>query len=105
MGERFNEDNPVVLSTIHDNRAVVAASGTAVPLGGSVSIKEVTITAETNNTDIVVVGGSTVVAALLSRKGTPLYPGGSITIEIDNLAKIYIDARVSSEGVTFSCLI
>ncbi len=41
-------------------------------MAGSTPCKKVTITAETDNTGIVVIGGSTVVAALGTRQGTPL---------------------------------
>lgn len=94
----------IVASTVGDNRKVVATAGTAVALAASTPIKEVTITAETDNTDIVVVGGSTVIAALLTRRGTPLYPGDSVTVASDNLAEVFVDALVSGEGVTFSYL-
>ena len=94
----------VVASTVGDGRAFVTTPGTAVALAASTAIKEVTVTAETNNTDIIVVGGSTVVAALATRRGIPLYPGDSFTIESDNLAEVYIDAEVGTEGVTYSYL-
>ena len=93
-----------IASTVGDNRQVVTTAGTRVALAASTTIKEVTITAETDNTDIVVVGGVTCVAALATRRGTPLYPGDSVTIESDNLAEVYIDALVNGEGVTFTYL-
>jgi len=94
-----------VASTVGDNRQTVATPGTAVALAASTTIKEVTVTAETDNTDIVVVGGSTVVAALATRRGTPLYPGDSTTIAADNLAEVFIDAIVATEGVTYTHLV
>ena len=92
------------ITGIGDNRKVVTTAGTRVTLASSTTIKEVTITAETNNTDIVVIGGSTVVASLTTRRGSPLYPGDTITLKADNLADIYVDSLVSTEGVTFSYL-
>lgn len=90
-------------SSFGDNRQTVTTAGTRVQLSvASVSCKRVTITAETDNTDYIVVGGSTVVAALATRRGTPLSSGDSITIEIDDLNKVYIDSLVSTEGVTYS---
>lgn len=91
-----------VKSSIKDGRKVVATAGTRVTLAASTTCKHVTVTAETNNTDIVVVGGITVVAALATRQGTPLYPGDSYDFDIDNLADAYIDALVSTEGVTYT---
>jgi len=93
-----------IASTVGDGRAFVTTAGVRVALAASTAIKEVTITGETDNTDIVVVGGATVVAALATRRGTPLYPGDSVTIAADNLAEVYIDAMVSTEGVTFTYL-
>lgn len=93
-----------VASTVGDGRKTVASTGTAEALSTTTAIKEVTITAETDNTDIVVVGGSTVVAALATRRGTPLYPGDSVTLTADDLAEVYVDALVNGEGVTFNYL-
>lgn len=87
---------------IHDGRQVVTTPGTAVALAASTVCKRVTITAETNNTDMVVVGGSTVVAALVTRRGTPLNPGDSYSQDTDNLSEVFIDALVATEGVTFT---
>ncbi len=90
-----------VKSSIDDGRKVVTTAGTRVALAASTTCKHVTITAETNNTDIVVVGGATVVAALATRQGVPLYPGDTYDLDIDNLMDVYLDALVSTEGVTF----
>ena len=91
-----------VKSSIKDGRKVVTTAGTRVALAASTVCKHVTVVAETNNTDIVVVGGVTVVAALATRQGVPLYPGDTYDFDIDNLADAYIDALVSTEGVTYT---
>lgn len=91
-----------VKSTIADGRKTVTAAGTAEALAASTACKLITITAETDNTDIVVVGGSTVVAALATRRGVPLDPGDSYELGIDDLADVYIDALVNGEGVTYA---
>ena len=88
-------------NTLGQGRKVVASAGTAVALSTSVSCKSVTIQAEKNNTSDVIIGGSGVVGALLSREGIYLSPGDSVDFPIDDLSKIYIDALVSSEGVTY----
>jgi hypothetical protein len=49
-----------------------------------------------------VVGGSTCIALLATRQGTPLEAGDSYSIDIDDLADVFIDATVSGEGVTFT---
>jgi len=88
---------------IHDNRKVVAAAGTREPLVAASTIARwAMITAETDNTDYIVVGSKTVVAALATRRGTPLSAGDHASLPVDNLADIYLDALVSGEGATFT---
>lgn len=88
---------------IANGRKVTVSAGTAVALATSTTAKWVTVQAETDNTGIVVVGGSGVVAALATRQGIALYAGDSYgPIPIDNLADVYIDTTVSGDGVTFT---
>ena len=89
-------------TTLDDGRKVVASAGTAEALGASTTIKEVIVTAELSNTGVISVGGSGVVAAESTREGTPLEPGESAVIEIDDLAKVYIDSTVNGDGVTYT---
>lgn len=87
---------------MRDGRKTVTTPGTAVQLATSATrCKQVTIMAELDNGDYVVVGGSTVVAALATRRGIPLSPGMSIVLKADDLTDIWIDAVVATEGVTF----
>jgi len=90
------------ITTVTDGRKVVTTAGTRVALAASTACKEVVITAETDNTGYVVVGAAaTVIAALATRTGIPLYAGDSVTIQTDNLAAIGLDWAVSGDGVTF----
>jgi len=90
------------ITTVTDGRKVVTTAGTRVALAASTACKEVVITAETDNTGYVVVGAAaTVIAALATRTGIPLYAGDSVTIQTDNLADIGLDSAVSGDGVTF----
>lgn len=91
----------VVASIVGDGRAFVTTAGTRVALAASTAVKEVTISAELDNTGVLVVGGATVVAALATRRGVPLYPGDSVTIATDNLNEVYIDAMVSTDGCSY----
>jgi len=84
-----------------DGRKVVSTAGSAETLASSTACKRVTIMAETDNTGYIVVGSSTVVAAQGTRRGIPLMRGQSITIDIDNLADIYLDTTVNGDGVTY----
>jgi hypothetical protein len=89
-------------STIGDGRTTVTNTGTRVQLSlTSVPCKKVVITGEDDNTGVVVVGGATVVAAQATRRGTPLVALQSDVFFVDNLNKLYIDATVSTEGVTY----
>lgn len=80
----------------------MTTAGTAVALAATTAIKSVVITALTNNTGIISVGGSTVLASLASRRGTPLNAGESIGLDIADLASVFIDSTVSGEGVTYT---
>lgn len=90
-----------VPTSLGAGRKVVASAGTAEALGASTTIKEVLVTAETNNTGMIAVGGSGVIAAEATREGTPLFPGDSVIIQIDDLAEVYIDSTVNGDGVTY----
>lgn len=91
---------------ITDGKKLVAAAATAERLAASATkCKSVTITAKMTNTGVICVGGSTVVAASgANRTGIPLNPGDSVTLDIDDLYKVFVDATVSGEGVTFVAL-
>uniref|UniRef100_A0A6M3JXT0 Uncharacterized protein n=1 Tax=viral metagenome TaxID=1070528 RepID=A0A6M3JXT0_9ZZZZ len=91
------------ITTVGDGRKTVTSAGTAEPLVAVVTpIQSVAITAETDNTGIIVVGGSTVVADLATRRGVPLNAGETFPLSVNDLADIYIDATVSGDGVTFA---
>jgi hypothetical protein len=84
-------------------RTTVTTGGTAVPLDtGTARISSVTITAETDNTGIIVIGDSSVVASLATRKGTPLNAGDSATVQISQLSAVYLDTTVNGDGVTWT---
>lgn len=90
-------------SNIGTGRKVVTTGGTEVALVASnTPCRRVDITAETGNTNPVVVGGANVVAALATRQGTPLAAGTTLTLYVDDLSKVYIDAVTDGEGVTFT---
>lgn len=80
----------------------VAVVGTPEALAASTAITKVDVTALSSNTDTIVVGDATVDATLVSRTGTPLEPGDTVTITIDDLAKVFVDVLVAGEGVSFN---
>ena len=89
-------------TAVATGRKVVATAGTREALAASTACKSVLITAELDNTGVIVVGGAAVVAALATRQGTPLNPGQSATVPVSNLALVYLDTTVNGDGVTYS---
>ena len=86
---------------IGNGRKTVAVVGVAEALDVSTECTSVTIQAEFNNTGIIVVGDSSVIADEATRVGLALSAEDSVTIAIDDLAKIYLDTTVATDGVTF----
>lgn len=92
-----------VATVVDTGNKTVAVAGTAESLVAvSTASKNVIITALETNTNTVVVGGSNVVAAIGTREGTPLEPGDSVDIPVDDLQKIFLDVEVAGEGVSFT---
>jgi len=80
-----------IYSTIQNGRQTVTTAGTRVQLSSTdTPCTKVVITAETDNTGVITVGGSGVVGALATRQGTPLSAGASVTVLVNNLNKIYL---------------
>lgn len=79
----------------------ITLAGTDEALAGSTACKKVDIQAQTDNTGLISVGGSSVDATEATGTGIILYPGDVYSLEIDNLADIFIDATVSGEGVRY----
>ena len=80
----------------------VASAGTDEALATTTACKRVTIQAQTDNTNLIAVGGSGVDATIATGTGIVLYPGDVYELEIDNLVDVFIDSLVSGEGVRYS---
>ncbi len=80
------------VDTVGTHQPIVTSSTTA---------KVVTIQAQTDNTGAIAVGGDAVDATVATGNGVLLYAGDSITLEVDDLVEVYIDATVINEGVRF----
>jgi len=89
-------------ATVGHGRKTVASAGTAEALNASTACKSVVVTAETDNTGVIVVGGSGVLNTLASRTGTPLNAGESMSLDIGNLSAVFVDASVTGDGVTYT---
>jgi len=83
---------------------VVTTAGAHVVLAASTAAKIVIIQAQTDNTGLIAVGATGVDATEATGTGVILYPGDTVTLPVDNLADVYIDATVNLEGVRFTYL-
>jgi hypothetical protein len=92
-----------ISTSVADGRAVVTAAGTREQFD-ALPCRSVAITAETDNTGVVVIGGPTVVAALATRRGTPMSAGDTTIWAVDNMNLLWRDSTVSGDGVTFTVL-
>jgi hypothetical protein len=91
-----------VATTLTNGRKTVTSAGTAEALVGSATpCKWVSVSAFGGNTAQVQVGGSGVLASSGASTGRPLFAGDSVTIPVDDVHKVFVDARVSGEGVAF----
>lgn len=82
---------------IVNGQLTVPAAGTRQQFPSAVLRGVVTVKALPTNTGLIYVGNSTVSAG----NGHVLSPRESVPIEIDNLNRIYIDAQVNGEGVSY----
>lgn len=83
-------------------RKTSTSVGTAVVLAANTAAKFVRVTALRTNTQQVNVGGASALAVAGSTAGDPLMAGDSTTFVVTNLNQVFLDVRVSGEGVTFT---
>ena len=86
---------------IGSGRQIVALAGSAVQLASSAIIGQVIIVAEFDNTGVICVGDSGVIANEATREGVPLNPGDATILAIDDISKIWIDSTIDGDGVTY----
>lgn len=88
-------------STITGGRKVVAVTGTAIKLvANSTTCVKVVVQALSTNSGDIAVGGSDVVLTAGSEAGIILPQQNSISIDIDDVSKIYINGA-AGDGVSF----
>jgi hypothetical protein len=75
----------------------VSPAGTAVALATSTAITSVKVKAYYGNKANIYVGPSTVTAA----NGYILATGIEVTIDVDNLADVYVNAAINNDSVTY----
>lgn len=96
----ISEASHYITGIAHGVKTVTTA-GTDLALAASTACKRVDIQAQTDNTSLIAVGASGVDATIATGTGIILYPGDVYSLEIDNLADVYIDSLVNGEGVRF----
>ena len=97
-----NQITPVgSANTVGDGRKTVTTAGTAEQFTAQ-ACKYVIIVGLPGNTNGVVIGGSTVVAATGTRRGVVLYAEQSQRFDITNMNLLYIDSITNGEGVAFT---
>jgi hypothetical protein len=85
--------------TIVNGKKTVTTATTAEALGATANIPsgEIRIKAEATNTGIIYVGNASVAAA----NGFELAAGEELVLKVADLASVYIDASVSTDGVSY----
>ncbi len=94
-------DTNYTYAQIGSGRKTVTAGSAGALASSATPCRVVKVKAFVENTGVVVLGGSAVVAALATRQGFELAPGESIEIRIDDVSKVYLDAAVTGEGVEY----
>lgn len=90
-------------STIGHGRKTVTTAGIPDALATNTPARRVTIIALDTNTGAIAIGGTGVLAASgATRTGVILSAGDAYELDIDNLSKVYLDATISGEGVSYT---
>lgn len=88
---------------MQSGNVTVATSGTPVQLANtSTQVKSLDITADYNNTDFIVIGGSGVVGPEIGRKGVPLASGNTYTFKVTDLAQVWVDAGANGQKAQYN---
>ncbi len=87
-------------SGVQDNTITVTTAGTPVQLP-DIACKRVFIQAHEDNSDAVVIGSSTVVAAKSGRRGMALFASQGDWVEVSNTNLLYVDAVSSGDKIHF----
>ena len=98
-------DNPG--TSVSGGRKVVTTAGTAEQMTTTdASAIAVSVTAESNNTGLIAVGDSDVVAAAGTQTNllALLNAGDTVTLNIRNPSLLWLDATISGDGVAYGYL-
>lgn len=89
--------NILPYSILGNGQQTVTTAGTRVQLASSTPTTTITIRAKSTNTGKIYVGTVTVT----SSNGFILSASETVSIDLDNLSKVYIDSSVNGEGVSY----
>lgn len=87
--------------SLGNGRKVVAEKEKPEVLATTTGCLWVTIEAETDNTGEITVGGTGLVGKLADRTGITLDKGEKATLEVGDLAQVWLDTTVNGDGVTY----
>jgi len=94
-GRLYVNLNPA--TTVYSGQKDVANAGTRTTLRATLAILSITIRAKKTNTGNIFVGN----IAVDSTNGFILSPNETVTLDIDDVADVYIDSAVDGEGVSW----
>lgn len=89
------------MSAIGHGVKTVTTAATAEVLAASTKASWVVIQAQTDNTGIIGIGASGVLATVATGTGIALAAGESIGFPVDNLSDVYVDTTVNGDGVRY----
>lgn len=75
----------------------VTTAGTRVQLASNTPTTTITVRAKASNTGLTYIGSSTISSA----NGFQLSPSEVVSLDLDNLSKLWIDAATNGNGVTY----
>ena len=107
-GGDISTDSPLPVVAGHNTTGLghgvktVTTAGTDVVIAADTPAKWVEVQAQTDNTGLIAVGGSGVDATVATGTGVILSAGERLTLLIDNLTDVYVDATVSGDGIRFT---
>lgn len=85
---------------VGDGTATVTAAGTREQLP-NIACRKVLIQAHESNAGVVVIGGATVVGALIGRRGYALFSTQSQVFNVRNLNQLYIDSTENGDKINY----
>ena len=94
--EHFGEP----LTVVSTAQVVVAVVGVRVQLNAGLACVMVSVAAKPANTGNIFLGN----VGVTSANGRILAPGEAIDLAVDNLSRLYIDAAVAGEGISYLAL-